>query len=1344
MAFNYMENISYRNNKPNFERDAVKNLAALLAVDPANKEYDYGHIVFCEEDGEHYKYNYNYNNPPSDGEKDAVTGWFVPLNAETADGSITTDKLATYAVTNEKIANDAIANRHIAPGSIGKQEIMDGHIITSKIEDGAVTAEKLAPAVSEKIESVEAAVVEEKVRAEAAEKAITDILSMNKEIVETLTNVAAWIKDATTEGEAAELIADVEELKPLKSVVNVHEAIIGIKTVTDIAYGGAHPAKLDLSTTPPTVVVDTNTSGYYKSYRINLTPYRSDYNVVYFRGANYGVSSQVVRGYILDDSGVVESYVPTVDSNSNGWQELPITAQSNTLVATYCYSSGGGAVWEPEVVILFNGRGILNEIDTLRTDIIGNATSIEALRIAIEGDNNKEDVAVPADVYPPARYDGSETSGTYKGYKVDLTAYRDNYDFVEFTAANYHSSNDGSSIIRGLILDVDGNIESRTINVEAKSIGLERLPLTERSATLWATYVTDKSVVGDAYKEQAVRPSYVTLIKECRGLSERIEVLERLDLGSAAGDIETLGANVEALTQDVRSVEGVVEALTDEVSALDATLVGSGEVRQRVTIASYGLYPAKIADTSATPLTLVEVSSGYFSGYEIDLTPYRGKYDKIYFRGSNYSKATKNVIARGVILLDDGVTIESYVPTVESNSNGWQELPLTEKSATLRASYCYSSGGGDVWYPYAKTGVTDITDYVEFVREPVSGLSERVEALERLDLGSAAGEIETLGANVEVLGASVKSVESIIEGADESLDVTAIEKTSYPARLDFDTVPPTVVEQTSGYFSGYAVDLTAYRGRYNSVYFRGANYAKSGNLIRGYILDDEGVVESYIENVDSNSNGWQELPLTEKSATLRASYCTNESGGEKWTPEKVTMRFFRLGVSARMDGIEETAVSLTASLDGLSTKVDYLEETGGLQKIEVHLPEDLYVLGDRTTQLFYRGFIRAVNPYIYDIKVMCNVGKTFPRYYEITKNTAAGDYPLRLQVRDDNKNILADKEITLHVVGLPATMSSRNVLCCGASATQTGRWPGELKRMLAAAGVPMNFVGRKYVDAEDVNLEATGGWTWTTFISSGQAAIRFYITSMAGEVGSGTKLLLDGKTYTVLEVNLTEGVGNIRCQPPTNDTVPAVESGTLTTSDGSTTLEFSSWASERFVPFYDTDTGQIDFKTYADKYCDGHIDLIVIHIGVNSTLWETNNVSGVIASAEKFIDGYLADFPDGKLIFSTIPMPDDGSNVYANSYGVSNINRYGTLTTFMLYNTSMYELTQRDEYKGKVLFAPSSIFFDTDYGYPKTKKNVNTRISEYTELIGTNGMHPVVEGSYMIADGILPIFTLLE
>lgn len=68
----------------------------------------------------------------------------------------------------------------------------------------------------------------------------------------------------------------------------------------------------------------------------------------------------------------------------------------------------------------------------------------------------------------------------------------------------------------------------------------------------------DKSVVGDVYKELAVRPLSVNFAKEHRGLSERVEALERLDLGSAAGEIEALGANIEALGTSVKSVESII------------------------------------------------------------------------------------------------------------------------------------------------------------------------------------------------------------------------------------------------------------------------------------------------------------------------------------------------------------------------------------------------------------------------------------------------------------------------------------------------------------------------------------------------------------------------------------------------------------------------------------------------------------------------------------------------------------------------------------------------------------------------------------------------------------------
>ena len=79
MAYIFSNNISFIGKNPNFTRDVVKTLSELFAVDATKEKYDYGHIVFCEEDGKHYRFNYNYNTPPADSEKDAVTGWFAPV-----------------------------------------------------------------------------------------------------------------------------------------------------------------------------------------------------------------------------------------------------------------------------------------------------------------------------------------------------------------------------------------------------------------------------------------------------------------------------------------------------------------------------------------------------------------------------------------------------------------------------------------------------------------------------------------------------------------------------------------------------------------------------------------------------------------------------------------------------------------------------------------------------------------------------------------------------------------------------------------------------------------------------------------------------------------------------------------------------------------------------------------------------------------------------------------------------------------------------------------------------------------------------------------------------------------
>ena len=700
-----------------------------------------------------------------------------------------------------------------------------------------------------------------------------------------------------------------------------------------------------------------------------------------------------------------------------------------------------------------------------------------------------------------------------------------------------------------------------------------------------------------------------------------------------------------------------------------------------------------------------EEVSGIFRGYEVDLTNlFSEGYEGVYFWGTEYSETSD--IVKGYIEDNEG-EIESITEWVKKGDVQLCYLPITDKSVKLKATYAFVSN--------ATHGVVKWTPSLAFVKTANTNTIIDAVMIDKFKLENNIEGLKIIEKTLEPLNLDVKN---IVEKVGKSTAVYDLVKVSTPARKDG-------ANTSSGFFKGYEVDLTNYRDNYASIYFRGANYNIGGTIIQGYIVDDEGNIESNTENKENNFNSWVELPLTNKSKTLKASYCISASGGEVWTPEYVEFRteskFYKKEEVYNKDEINEMVSEV------------------GNKSIEIFLPSDIYAIKGKVSQLFYRGFVKAVNPYKYDIKVMCAVGKTFPRYYEIGSTAAVGDYPIKVEVRDDNRNVLAVKESTLHIIAETPKSSLVNVLCVGASATATGHWPAELKRLLAN-NFNANFVGRKtgYSDTS-VNLEAIGGWTWGTFIKSGSKAIRFYISSSVGDIGYGDKLTYNGNTYTVLEVNLTDGIGNIRCTGASEGTAPVnptTDNGILSSSKG-TTLDFNSWEEERYAPFYNEDTDKIDFKTYADKYCDGNIDIIVVHLGVNSVLWEDSNINNAITSAKQFIDGYLADFPNGKMIISAIPMPDEGTNVYANTYGDNNVNRYGTLSTFMLYNNALRELT---ESYSNVYWASSDIFFDTDYGYPKTEKNVNSRISAYKELIGTNGVHPIKEGSYMVADGILPIF----
>lgn len=62
------ESIKFGSQMPNFDRDKVKTIQELKNINIY--KYDYGHIVFCEEDGLHYIFRYPEKQP------DEITGYF--------------------------------------------------------------------------------------------------------------------------------------------------------------------------------------------------------------------------------------------------------------------------------------------------------------------------------------------------------------------------------------------------------------------------------------------------------------------------------------------------------------------------------------------------------------------------------------------------------------------------------------------------------------------------------------------------------------------------------------------------------------------------------------------------------------------------------------------------------------------------------------------------------------------------------------------------------------------------------------------------------------------------------------------------------------------------------------------------------------------------------------------------------------------------------------------------------------------------------------------------------------------------------------------------------------------
>lgn len=410
--------------------------------------------------------------------------------------------------------------------------------------------------------------------------------------------------------------------------------------------------------------------------------------------------------------------------------------------------------------------------------------------------------------------------------------------------------------------------------------------------------------------------------------------------------------------------------------------------------------------------------------------------------------------------------------------------------------------------------------------------------------------------------------------------------------------------------------------------------------------------------------------------------------------------------------------------------------------VSIFLPNEIIAVVGDTLQLYYSGMFNAVNSYMYGISIICSKGKQFPRYFEyIPTASDVGSVNFKVQLRRNGSSIIAEKTVTLKTVAaVKQPLSNTKILALGASATSNGYWAAEMyRRLTESGGTPaglgfgnIEMVGR--VLANGVKIEATGGWRWADYAGTTRAAFRFVVTG-ATNLSLNAVYSNNGYSYTIREINVTNGNGNILCNVSNSSQVPE-SSGTLTRVSGSgqDTITFTSSSPDTQNPFWNSETNQLDFISYANEYCGGNIDVIYTEcFGNGSSVWQTDFTNRFVY-VKTFLDALHEQLPNCKMVIGGMWMPSRAGGMGSN-YGAAGgwSEEYGMRFTFLNLVNAIQEFINKPEYSDWVSMLNWGSEFDPENNYPSIQKPVNIR-SSITEKLETNGVHPITGGYYQMGD----------
>lgn len=424
-----------------------------------------------------------------------------------------------------------------------------------------------------------------------------------------------------------------------------------------------------------------------------------------------------------------------------------------------------------------------------------------------------------------------------------------------------------------------------------------------------------------------------------------------------------------------------------------------------------------------------------------------------------------------------------------------------------------------------------------------------------------------------------------------------------------------------------------------------------------------------------------------------------------------------------------------------------------LKKKIIFLPKAYHlVVGDRF-ELFYRGIIRAFDPYQYYIKIDCEKGKPYGRYFTYTPTEAeVGEYELNVRLFS-NLGELLDQDKTVLKVVKPASPSKKaTILCIGDSLSSAGYWQAEgYRRFVCSGGEPnglgfsdsIELIGTNKKEVEkgiSIGHEGYGCWQWKTFCTASGVSTTSAVWVSAPNhslteedqhsvwVNNNLKWILE--TIEKDRLKFKRGEGNTSFTPVVKEEFTHLENAIH-----QETIKIQSHEFENVNPFWNEEINDIDFINYCKKNNFNTPDYVYILLSWNGLYIPYNEKFTMQEEyAPRLIDKIHEQFPNCIIKCMGIQINSITGGIAAN-YGAKGPYHdvFGDVVTAFNYNKWLEDLCLSDKYKDFVEYIDVKGQFDVEYNMPYKMEKVNNRSKEL-EMIGTNGVHPSLDGYMQIGD----------